>query len=125
MEHPIALQAIQSGKIDVTDVYTTDPEVDLFQLTLLQDDRHFFPPYEAVLLYRLSLAQPVIDTLHSLENTISTPQMRQMNLAVKNKSSTEKRWLSHLCKNIFNGRTTSIFCRNGNNSCAICSSIFY
>ena len=90
MEHPIALQAIQSGKIDVTDVYTTDPEVDLFQLTLLQDDRHFFPPYEAVLLYRLSLAQPVIDTLHSLENTISTPQMRQMNLAVKNKSSTEK-----------------------------------
>jgi len=30
MEHPIALQAIQSGKIDVTDVYTTDPEVDLF-----------------------------------------------------------------------------------------------
>jgi len=90
MEHPIALQAIQTGKIDVTDVYTTDPEIDLFQLTLLEDDRHFFPSYEAVLLYRLSLPLPIIHTLHSLEHTISTSQMRQMNFAVKSKSSTEK-----------------------------------
>jgi osmoprotectant transport system permease protein len=37
----------------VTDVYTTDAQIAERHLRVLEDDRHYFPRYDAVLLYRL------------------------------------------------------------------------
>jgi osmoprotectant transport system permease protein len=57
MDHRLAYEALVSGSIDVTELYTTDAEVRRFDLVALEDDRHFFPLYEAVVVYRLDLEQ--------------------------------------------------------------------
>jgi glycine betaine/choline ABC-type transport system substrate-binding protein len=56
--------------------------LDLFQL---EDDRHYFPPYEGVYLARRdSLARvPALgDVLGKLAHAISTEEMRQLNYEV-------------------------------------------
>jgi len=39
------------------DIYTTDAKIARYQLRVLEDDRKFFPRYDAVLLYRLDVPQ--------------------------------------------------------------------
>src|SRR5258705_13957445 len=55
LDHGLAYEAIAAGRIDVMDVYSTDAKIERYKLRVLEDDRHFFPPYDAVLLYRLDL----------------------------------------------------------------------
>jgi osmoprotectant transport system permease protein len=56
IDHGLAYDAMADGRIAVTDVYTTDAQIAARHLRVLQDDRHYFPSYEAVLLYRLDAA---------------------------------------------------------------------
>src|SRR6185369_7095071 len=56
-QHELAYTALESGKIDGTDIYTTDAQIARLGLVLLADDRGFFPRYDAVWLYRLDLEQ--------------------------------------------------------------------
>jgi len=86
MEHELAYRAIASGAIDVTDVYTTDPNIHAYQLTLLRDDRHFFPSYTAVFLWRSDLARRapgVAAALQRFSGRIDVAVMRKMNAAVQ------------------------------------------
>jgi len=46
-QHQLALEAIEKGQLDVTDVYTTDPEIEKLALAVLKDDLGFFPRYQA------------------------------------------------------------------------------
>ena len=55
VEHHLAFEALAAGRADVVDAYTTDPEIDRLWLRVLDDDRAFFPRYEAVVVYRLDL----------------------------------------------------------------------
>ncbi|MFO0759545.1 MAG: glycine betaine ABC transporter substrate-binding protein [Byssovorax sp.] len=55
LDHGLAYEAIRQGSIQGMDVYSTDAKLKRFDLTVLTDDRHFFPAYEAVLLYRTDL----------------------------------------------------------------------
>lgn len=55
MQHELAYDALRTGAIDVMDVYTTDAQIERMGLTLLTDDKAFFPRYDAVLLYREDL----------------------------------------------------------------------
>ncbi len=57
LDHGLAYEAIAAGKIEVMDIYTTDAKIERFQLRALEDDRKYFPRYEAVLLYRLDVPQ--------------------------------------------------------------------
>lgn len=57
IQHELAYEAISRGQIDVTEIYTTDAQIARLGLKLLEDDRGFFPRYDAVLLYRLDLPQ--------------------------------------------------------------------
>jgi osmoprotectant transport system permease protein len=52
MEHALTYRAIASGEVDVMDVFSTDGQLERLHLRLLEDDRHFFPDYAAVLLAR-------------------------------------------------------------------------
>jgi osmoprotectant transport system substrate-binding protein/osmoprotectant transport system permease protein len=56
IQHELAYGAIAAGKIHVTDIYTTDAQIARLGLRMLEDDRGFFPRYDAVWLYRLDLA---------------------------------------------------------------------
>ena len=82
MEHSVAYQAILQGSLDVLDLYTTDAEILQGDLLVLEDDRRFFPRYEAVLLYRADLEDrlpKVVQTLKRLEGAIDEKTMQQLN----------------------------------------------
>ena len=46
MEPALRYEAIQQGNIQITDVYSTDPEIAQYDLVVLEDDQHLFPPYQ-------------------------------------------------------------------------------
>lgn len=79
LQHTLAYEAIQEGQLDLTDVYTTDPEIDRLGLRVLEDDKHYFPSYRAVLLARRSLAPEAQDALAKLAGAIEVKRMRVMN----------------------------------------------
>ncbi|MDE0179315.1 MAG: hypothetical protein OXP36_12065, partial [Gammaproteobacteria bacterium] len=55
IEHALAYDALADGSIDLTDAYSTDGELKRYDLTVLEDDRGFFPTYMAVPLVRTDL----------------------------------------------------------------------
>lgn len=55
LDHGLAYDAIAAKQVDGIDIYTTDAKIDHLGLRVLQDDRGYFPRYDAVLLYRLDL----------------------------------------------------------------------
>jgi osmoprotectant transport system permease protein len=55
VQHELALEAAGRGDLDIVDVYTTDAQIDRLHLRVLDDDRRFFPRYDAVFLYRADL----------------------------------------------------------------------
>jgi osmoprotectant transport system permease protein len=86
LDHDIAYRQLAAGAIDVTDVYTTDAKIRSMDLTLLADDREFFPRYDAVLLFRKDLATRFPDLmprLALLRNRISVQQMVVLNHQVE------------------------------------------
>ncbi len=86
LDHGLAYEAIKGGTVDVIDVYTTDAKLGRYGLTVLLDDRAFFPPYEAVLIYRKDLPQrhsSAFRALQSLERGISSEAMIRMNASAE------------------------------------------
>ncbi|CAI8735773.1 ABC transporter permease/substrate-binding protein [Methylocaldum szegediense] len=86
MDHDLAYRGLVSGSLDVTDLYTTDPEIRYYSLRVLEDDRGYFPDYHAVYLYRADLAarQPDLPpALRQLEGQISEATMVAMNAEAK------------------------------------------
>jgi osmoprotectant transport system permease protein len=78
LDHGIAYEALAAGEIDVMDLYTTDAKIERYAIVALEDDRRFFPAYDAVLLYRTEVA-PRIEPLKKLENSIDTAAMVRLN----------------------------------------------
>ncbi|MBM3384992.1 MAG: ABC transporter permease subunit, partial [Betaproteobacteria bacterium] len=86
LDHGLAYEAIAAAKIDVMDIYTTDAKIERFQLRALEDDRGFFPRYEAVLLYRLDVPTRFAEAwakLQKLDGRIDERTMIRMNAAAE------------------------------------------
>ncbi|HEY3245777.1 MAG TPA: glycine betaine ABC transporter substrate-binding protein [Phycisphaerae bacterium] len=86
MDHDLAYRGLQSGHIDVTDLYSTDAEIRYYKLRVLQDDLHHFPAYQAVLLFRADFAErapAAIAGLLRLEGRISETEMIELNARAK------------------------------------------
>jgi osmoprotectant transport system permease protein len=86
MDHDLAYRALAAGAVDAIDLYSTDAEIAYYHLRVLKDDRHYFPRYDAVYLYRLDLerrAPRFVAALNGLAGSIDAGQMRAMNKAVK------------------------------------------
>jgi osmoprotectant transport system permease protein len=86
LDHALSYRAVASGAVDAIDLYSTDAEIPYYHLRTLDDDRHYFPRYEAVYLYRLALAQSAprfVTALQKLAGRIDENTMRQMNAKVK------------------------------------------
>lgn len=82
LDHGLVYEAIATEQIDVTDIYSTDAKINRYRLRVLEDDRKFFPAYDAVLLYRTDLPRQLPRTwaaLRKLEGRISATQMIKMN----------------------------------------------
>lgn len=52
IDHGIAYDAIAAKQIDVMDIYTTDAKIGHLKLAVLEDDRKYFPRYDALVLHR-------------------------------------------------------------------------
>jgi osmoprotectant transport system permease protein len=52
LDHGLAYEALAAGELDVIDLYSTDAKIERYRITVLEDDRHYFPAYQAVLLHR-------------------------------------------------------------------------
>lgn len=79
-------QALAEGEVDVVSAFSTDGRMEEFDLVPLKDDRHYFPPYQAIPVVRQSILQehPVLrESLQMLQNKISNPQMIRLNHEVQ------------------------------------------
>ena len=85
IQHELAWDALAKGSIEGTDVYTTDPQIAALDLVVLEDDRSFFPRYDAVVLYRADLARrapAVVAGWEALGGRIDERRMIAANRAV-------------------------------------------
>ncbi len=71
MEHALTYGALASGRVDVIDIFSTDGQLARLDLTLLVDDRRFFPDYTAVLLGRRSTVERFPRTWAALEQRLA------------------------------------------------------
>ncbi len=86
LDHNLAYRGIRAGTVHVTDVYTTDAEIAVHDLLMLDDDRGYFPQYECVILYRADLQQrapKVVEQWRKLEGAIDDAAMISMNSAAR------------------------------------------
>lgn len=85
IQHELAYGAIASGKVDAIDIYTTDAQIAQLDLRILEDDRGFFPRYDAVWLYRLDLERrtpPALTAIARIAGRIDEARMIRANAAV-------------------------------------------
>ena len=93
LEHELAYRGLATGRVDVTDLYTTDAKLlgsDIVQLT---DDRGFFPDYRCVIAYRADLpgrAPAALAAVLDLAGRIDEPAMIRMNARVDRDGLTER-----------------------------------
>jgi osmoprotectant transport system permease protein len=86
LDHGLAYEALAAGEIDAIDLYSTDAKIERYGIAMLEDDRGFFPAYDAVLLHRADLTRRfpgAWKALSRLEGSISAGEMRRMNAAVE------------------------------------------
>ena len=82
LDHDLAYRGLESGAIQVTDLYSTDAEIRYYGLRALEDDLRHFPAYDAVLVYRADLLERAPEALAAvlgLEGSISAAAMIEMN----------------------------------------------
>jgi len=85
MDLGLLARAVKDRQIDFAGGNATDGLIPAFDLFVLQDDRRYFPPYEAVPVIRQQTVQQhpeVAKALAELNGKISDAQMQQMNYAV-------------------------------------------
>jgi osmoprotectant transport system permease protein len=85
MDLNLIYRAVAAKEIDVTAGDATSGLIRALDLVILEDDRHYFPAYDAVPVARAAtlLQHPrVADVLRRLEGRISAAEMQRMNNAV-------------------------------------------
>ena len=86
LDHGIAYEALAQRQVDVIDIYSTDAKIRQYGLRVLDDDLHYFPRYDALLLYRLDVPQRFPAAWHAigqLEGRISAADMIAMNASAE------------------------------------------
>jgi osmoprotectant transport system permease protein len=86
LDHELAYRGIATGSLDATDVYSTDAAIRQYDLQVLTDDLHYFPAYEAVILYRAELEErfpEVVRSMKRLEGAIDDAVMTGLNARVQ------------------------------------------
>ncbi|WP_432363389.1 glycine betaine ABC transporter substrate-binding protein [Sporosarcina sp. UB5] len=87
MDHGIMYRSINAGEVDVINSYTTDGQLQEFDLRVLEDDKSYFPPYHALPLVRketLKEYPEIEEVLKQLEGMIDEEAMQKMNAKVDN-----------------------------------------
>ncbi|WP_233212272.1 glycine betaine ABC transporter substrate-binding protein [Sporosarcina sp. P16b] len=87
MDHGMMYRAIGANEVDVINSYTTDGQLAIANLRVLEDDKSYFPPYHALPLVRdetLKEYPELEEVLGLLEGKIDEEAMQVMNGKVDN-----------------------------------------
>lgn len=90
MEPKLRYGAVKKGDINLVDAYSTDSELAQYTLTVLEDDKNLFPPYQGAPLLRKETVKkyPELKTaLNKLTGKITDDEMREMNYKVNIKGA--------------------------------------
>jgi osmoprotectant transport system permease protein len=85
MDLSLTYRALAAREVDIIAGNSTDGLIAALDLVQLEDDRHYFPPYEAVFLSRgdsLERHSALTAALHRLAGLITTDEMRLLNYEV-------------------------------------------
>jgi len=85
MDLGLLYRALQNNQVDIVAGSNTDGLIAALDLVVLEDDRHYFPPYDAVPIVRRATLDrhPEVRTgLQKLSGRITAEDMRRMNYAV-------------------------------------------
>lgn len=87
MDHGMMYRSISADEVDVINSYTTDGQLQVYDLRVLEDDKSYFPPYHALPLVRQEILEEypeIEDVLKQLEGMIDEEAMQIMNGKVDN-----------------------------------------
>jgi osmoprotectant transport system permease protein len=79
-------EALAAGSVDIIDAYSTDGLLERYPVTVLEDDRRVFPPYDAAALVSGTLARErpaAIAALSELSGRFDVARMRRLNARVE------------------------------------------
>lgn len=86
MDINLRYNAIEEGIVNAIDAFTTDAKVVALNLKVLEDNKNYFPSYEAGIIVRMEVLErfPQLEPLlTALNGKISTETMTQMNYEVE------------------------------------------
>jgi osmoprotectant transport system permease protein len=83
LDHDVAYRALEQGAVEVVDLYSTDAEIEYYDILVLEDDLMYFPRYEAVYLYRLAVGPQVSGMMERLAGRMDSANMIQLNRRAK------------------------------------------
>lgn len=90
MDLGLLYRALIKKQVDIVAGNSTDGLISALDLTILRDDRHYFPPYQAVPIVReeiLARHPEIRAALRQLGGQVSEAEMRRMNYAVDGEHS--------------------------------------
>ena len=85
LNNSLMYSAVKEKEVDVISGYSTDGRIKAYELAILEDDRHAFPPYFCAPLLRKGLAgehPELLETLNLLAGRISDSTMTLLNYRV-------------------------------------------
>lgn len=88
MDLGLTYRALAAGQIDLIAGNSTDGLIAALGLVVLEDNLHFFPPYDAALVQRNDIARKCAaapSSLASLAGSLDAPTMRRLNYEIDGK----------------------------------------
>ncbi|MBU5436967.1 hypothetical protein KQI42_03035 [Tissierella sp. MSJ-40] len=100
MDPGLAYTAIKEEQVDISVSFATDGRIPAFGLKILEDDKNFFPPYDAAILVRNDILEEyseLEDVLNSIAGKLTDEEMAKLNAQVdlekKDSKQVAKQWL--------------------------------
>ncbi len=90
MDLSLTYNALASSSLDIIAGNSTDGLIAALDLVQLDDDKHYFPPYQAVYIARQETSPVLKQLFDNLSGAISTEEMRRLNYEVDGKKRTAK-----------------------------------
>lgn len=87
MQIGLVYDAVNAGKMDVVLGYSTDGRIASYDLVMLEDDKSFFPPYDAAPIVSNELLDStpgLKKAMEKLKGTITTEKMQKLNYEADN-----------------------------------------
>lgn len=102
LDSTLMYQAVRDGQVDVVAAFSSDGRIAAYDLRVLKDPRHAFPPYDAILLVspQAAVRQGFVQSLRPLIGGIDDEAMRQANKMVDLDHQTPQAAATYLLKRV-------------------------